>query len=84
MIKREFRKLIVPLLVPAALLHIVFFVIPVVNAFYYSFTSWSGVSLEKKYVGVANFFRAFNDSTFITALENVLLFAIFGLSLIHI
>ena len=78
MIQREFRKLIVPLLVPAAILHIVFFVVPVVNAFYYSFTSWSGVSLEKKYVGVANFFRAFNDSTFITALENVLLFAIFG------
>ena len=75
MIQRELRKLIVPLLGPALVLHIAFFVMPVCNAFYYSLTSWSGVSPEKEYIGLANFARAFADHTFLTALE---------LSLIHI
>ncbi|MYA23303.1 MAG: sugar ABC transporter permease, partial [Gemmatimonadetes bacterium] len=78
MIQRELRKLIVPLLGPALVLHIAFFVLPVCNAFYYSLTSWSGVSPEKEYIGLANFARAFADHTFLTALENVFLFGILG------
>ena len=78
MIQRELRKLIVPLLGPALVLHIAFFVLPVCSAFYYSLTSWSGVSPEKEYIGFANFARAFADHTFLTALENVFLFGVLG------
>ena len=78
MIQREFRKLIAPLLIPALALHTAFFIFPVLNAFYYSLTSWSGVSPEKEYIGIANFVRAFNDHTFVTALENVFLFGVLG------
>lgn len=78
MIQRERRKLIAPLLGPALGLHIAFFVLPVCNAFYYSLTSWSGVSPEKEYIGLANFGRAWADPTFRTALENVFLFGVLG------
>ena len=82
MIQRELRKLILPLLVPALLLHTVFFVLPVLNAFYYSLTSWSGISPEKEFIGLANFVRAFSDHTFLMALENVVLFGVLGFLLI--
>ena len=78
MIQRELRKLILPLLGPALLLHAVFFLLPVLNAFYYSTTSWSGLTPEKEFVGLANFARAFNDPTFIMALENVVYFSVLG------
>ena len=58
MIQRELRKLILPLLLPALFLHTVFFVLPVLNAFYYSLTSWSGISPEKEFIGLANFARS--------------------------
>lgn len=78
MIQRELRKLILPLLGPALLLHAIFFLVPVVNAFYYSTTSWSGLTTEKEFIGVANFVRAFNDHTFIMALKNVVYFSVLG------
>lgn len=46
------------LLVPLALL-VVFTYIPVANLFYYSVTSWDGVSPDKPYVGDRNFVRLF-------------------------
>ena len=82
MIQQQLRKLILPLLVPALLLHTVFFAFPVLNAFYYSLTSWSGISLEKDFNGLANFVRAFNDPTFIIGMENVFLFGGLGFLLI--
>ena len=82
MIQQQLRKLILPLLVPALALHTVFFIIPVVNSFYYSLTSWSGISLEKEFVGFQNYIRAFTDHTFIMGLENVLLFGVLGFVLV--
>lgn len=46
------------LAIPLAFL-VVFTYVPVVNLFYYSFTSWDGVSPEKKFVGTKNFVRLF-------------------------
>tara|TARA_Y100000588_G_scaffold380212_1_gene463724 strand:+ start:132 stop:1010 length:879 start_codon:yes stop_codon:yes gene_type:complete len=82
MIQQQLRKLILPLLVPALALHTVFFIIPVVNSFYYSLTSWSGISLEKEFVGFQNYIRAFTDHTFIMGVENVLLFGVLGFVLV--
>lgn len=48
------------LLVPLALL-IIFTYVPVVNLFYYSVTSWDGVSPDKPLVGDANFVRLFTN-----------------------
>ena len=82
MIQRELRKLVVPLLAPALVLHCIFFVAPALNAFWYSTTSWSGITAEKEFVGLANFERAFNDKTFVTSLENVAWFSVLGFALI--
>jgi len=82
MIQRELRKLILPLLGPALLLHTIFFVVPALNAFYYSTTSWSGITPEKEFVGVDNFVRAFNDHTFVMSMENVGYFSVLGFVLI--
>lgn len=71
MIQRELRKLVAPLLLPALVLHFVFFVLPVARSFYYAFTSWSGITSEMSFVGFANFVRAFHDRTFLMGLENV-------------
>jgi len=82
MLQRELRKLILPLLLPGLLLHLVFFALPVLNAFYYSLTSWSGITLEKEFVGLDNFARAFGDRTLQTALANILFFGVFGFVLV--
>lgn len=82
MIQKQLRKMIWPFLLPALVLHTVFFIVPVINSFYYSLTSWSGISLEKQFVGLANYVRAFTDHTFIMGLENVLLFGVLGFVLV--
>ena len=82
MIQRELRKLILPLLVPGLLLHLLFFVAPSLDAFYYALTSWSGLTLHKQFIGLDNFIRAFNDYTFLMALRNVFFFGVFGFLLI--
>jgi multiple sugar transport system permease protein len=46
------------LLVPLALL-VIFTYVPVANLFYYSVTSWDGVSPDKTFVGGKNFVRLF-------------------------
>ncbi len=82
MLERELRKLILPLLLPAMLLHLVFFALPVLNAFYYSLTSWSGITPEKEFVGLDNFARALGDRTLVAALENICFFGVFGFLLV--
>jgi ABC-type sugar transport system permease subunit len=82
MIQQQLRKLIIPLLLPAVALHTVFFLIPVINAFYYSLTSWSGISPQKEFIGLTNYIRAFTDRTFIMALENIGLFGVLGFLLV--
>ena len=59
--RRQTIKTVTPwlfLVVPLAFL-VTFTYIPVVNLFYYSFTSWDGVSPEKPFVGFKNFARLF-------------------------
>ncbi len=47
---------------PVILLELGFLAIPVAQAFYYSFTSWDG--LTSTWIGLANYERLFADSTF--------------------
>ena len=61
--RRRWTKTLTPwlfLLAPLALL-VVFTYIPVANLFYYSLTSWDGVSPEKPYVGDKNFVELFTN-----------------------
>ena len=59
--QRTFRQRLIPwlfLVVPLVLL-VTFTYVPVVNMFWYSFTSWNGISKTKKVVGLANYTEFF-------------------------
>jgi multiple sugar transport system permease protein len=56
---------------PVIVLELAFLAIPIVQAFYYSFTSWDG--LTSTWIGLANYQRLFADSTFWRVVLNNLL-----------
>ncbi|MFU8853665.1 carbohydrate ABC transporter permease [Micromonospora sp. SL1-18] len=60
---------------PAVVLYVIFFVVPVVNALQYAGTDWDGFSLDYQNVGLANLTKlATNDDLFSNALGNNLRF----------
>jgi N-acetylglucosamine transport system permease protein len=61
-------RLIIPFLLPAVVLYSVFVLLPYVQAIYYSFTSWRGLSPNRPWVGLANYERLWNDERFHEAL----------------
>ena len=61
---------------PALLIYSIFFVIPAIAGFYYSFTDWRLDRLELQFIGWDNFNKIFSDKTLILALQNTAIFAI--------
>ncbi|NMO97030.1 carbohydrate ABC transporter permease [Paenibacillus lemnae] len=61
---------------PALAIYTVFFVVPALIGFYYSFTDWRLDRLEISFVGWDNFKRIFTDDTLILAMKNTFIFAI--------
>ena len=56
---------------------VVFVLSPFVQALYYSTTNWTGFSSTMSFIGVENFSNLFQDDTFLKALRNNVLLAIF-------
>lgn len=82
--KRKDKKLtaltILLFLLPALLTYIVFILYPIFNTFSISFLDWNGISNESTFVGLDNYTRLAQDSTFWYALRNnmyVVLLSIF-------
>ncbi len=61
-------RLIIPFLLPAVFLYGLFVIWPYAQAFYFSLTSWRGVSPNKPWVGLDNYRALWNDPRFIEAL----------------
>ncbi|HBU82878.1 sugar ABC transporter permease [Paenibacillus sp. UMB7766-LJ446] len=61
---------------PALLIYSIFFVIPAIAAFYYSFTDWRLDRIDLKFIGWDNFEKIFSDKTLILALKNTAIFAV--------
>lgn len=61
-------RLIIPFLLPATILYGLFVIWPYGQAFYFSLTSWRGVSPNKPWVGLDNYRTLWNDPRFIEAL----------------
>ena len=61
-------RLIIPFLLPALLLYVVFVLWPYGQAFYVSFTRWSGIAATPTFVGLENYQRLVNDPNFLKAL----------------
>jgi multiple sugar transport system permease protein len=53
---------------PVIVLELAFLALPIFQAFYYSFTSWDGMT--STWVGLANYERLFSDSTFWQVVRN--------------
>lgn len=55
---------------------LVFVISPFVQAVYYSMTNWTGFSPNMSFVGVDNYIKLFQDTTFLQAMGNNILLAI--------
>lgn len=61
-------------LLPQLIGLILFSLIPVINAFSYSFVNWDGFATEKVFVGFANYVALFKSSDFYNGLSNTLIY----------
>jgi raffinose/stachyose/melibiose transport system permease protein len=66
------------LLLPPLLFFIVAMIIPLIMGVYNSFTDWDGISLEKNWIGFANYIEIFKDEMFINSFKFTGLFMIFN------
>ncbi|GDY86731.1 sugar ABC transporter permease [Streptomyces avermitilis] len=57
-------------------LYAIFVIWPFIQAIYYSFTDWTGLSPDFKMVGFANYTRMFDDDIFWKSLRHSLVFAL--------
>ncbi len=60
-------------ILPFMILFIVFFVFPIIQGFYISFTEWRGTD-QPVYVGLRNYTELFQDKLFYTTLKNTLIY----------
>ncbi|MEU8978028.1 sugar ABC transporter permease [Streptomyces sp. NPDC048309] len=69
-------RFIVGFLVTPLVLYAIFVIWPFIQAIYYSFTDWTGLSPDFKMVGFANYTRMLHDDIFWKSLQHSLLFAL--------
>ena len=69
-------QLVIPFMLPAVVLYLVFVIYPYAQSIYSSFTSWHGYSPEKPWVGLDNYKRLVDDKFFRNDLGNNLFFLI--------
>lgn len=60
-------------LLPAAVLFILFMVVPTINVFWMSMFKWGGLVNNKKFVGLDNFKILFKDTNFLRSFQNTIL-----------
>lgn len=59
-------------LVPALIVYVVFMVIPMLGALYFSVTNWKGImGVPIDFVGFSNYLRAFESRAFLLSLKNM-------------
>lgn len=81
--KRHKLKAAIVFLAPALVLYGVFFVVPMVQAFYVALFRWRGVSVAKQFVGIENFRKLFTgDPVFWQCLSHNLMFLIVSLLIV--
>ncbi|MBN2983046.1 MULTISPECIES: carbohydrate ABC transporter permease [Cohnella] len=64
------------MVMPALLIYVLFFVLPAIIGFYYSFTDWRLDRETISFNGWTNFKTIFTDETLILALKNTVIFAV--------
>ncbi len=74
--KTRQRWVIFAFLSPWIILFLVFNGFPIVYSFFTSFTDYSGLNPQMKFVGLDNYVKAFGDEVFLKALGNTLIFVV--------
>ncbi|WP_180954537.1 carbohydrate ABC transporter permease [Bacillus sp. V5-8f] len=67
-------KALLLFILPGLLIYLVFFVLPTLSSLFFSFTDWSGMSGDYRFVGMANYQHMLNDTVFQMSLGNNLKF----------
>lgn len=76
--RRAQTRLGLLMVAPLMLLVIVFFIVPLASALYYSFVDFDGVNPAPPFVGFGNYIRMFTDSEMWHALSNNVVWIIIG------
>lgn len=76
MLKSKRNRVLLCFVIPALLLYVTFWILPVLMSFYYGFTDWSGVG-DYSFVGFDNFKYLFQDGTLVNSIKNTFIYAFF-------
>ncbi len=73
--KLQQKIFILAVLIPMGGIFLLFWIYPLINGFYGSFTQWQGFSVARQFVGLQQFTKIFHDPIFMKALFNTFEFA---------
>lgn len=76
MLKSKRNRILLCFVIPALLLYVTFWILPVLMSFFYGFTDWNGVG-DYSFVGFENFKYLFKDGTLVNAIKNTFIYAFF-------
>lgn len=76
--KDEQKKLIIPYLLPAVSLYLVFFIGPALYGLWISFHDWSGFTKTMEFIGFKNYANLFKDPIYWQSFKNMMLILIVG------
>ncbi len=62
--------------IPALVLFLIFWIVPVLQLFYYSMTNFNGINYDYDYVGFKNYLTLLKDGSMINAIKNTLIYAV--------
>jgi raffinose/stachyose/melibiose transport system permease protein len=71
-------------LIPALILFITFFIVPMFMSIYYSFTDLSLLKKDINFIGFGNYLKIFKDTEVISSIRNTLIFAFSSTIIINI
>ncbi|MEK4485996.1 sugar ABC transporter permease [Psychrobacillus sp. FSL H8-0484] len=74
----EKKKLIIPYLIPAMALYLVFFIGPALYGLWISFHDWSGFTKDMDFVGLKNYLNIFEDPIYWQSFKNMMLILLVG------
>lgn len=76
MFDKKKRNVLLLFIVPALLMYVTFWILPVLMSFLYGVTNWSGMG-EYKFIGLNNFKYLLKDGTMFNSMKNTVIYAVF-------
>ncbi|PLS18749.1 sugar ABC transporter permease [Bacillus sp. M6-12] len=76
--RNEKKKLIIPYILPAVALYLVFFIGPAIYGVWISFNEWNGFTENMTFVGLKNYIKIFGDPIYWQSFGNMMLILFVG------